>query len=247
MFCNTCIHTNDKQYNIFDLTESDFSSLNIGSHKTQIDTNALNNRVWDSSETVYWQLDSEYKFLTYKQQVDLIKAAFLETSLLTPLKIQQRRRQSGDAHIRINWLGTKDEKYFVGKAGILAFAYGPQVGLGGDVTMNADQLWLLRKKPLTVLEGFEKGYIDNYDRSHPNNTLKFDDPLHTMKHEAGGHSCGMRHLTDINLKYSAIMYPYYNGKRVFSEEDKNYLFDLYGESNVAHRISRFIQHRMGRF
>ena len=245
-----CVHTDDKKYTQTpDIAESKFSALNIGTHKLRTNNDALNNKIWDSSETVFWQLDSEYEFLTKKQQIDLIKAAFLETSLLTPLKIQQKRRQTGDAHIRINWLGGKDEKYFKNRKSVLAFAYGPQVGIGGDITMNSDHLWLLRKEKLTMQEAFEKGYIDEskFDSAHPNNTVKFYDPLHTMKHEGGGHSCGMRHLNNPEFANTAIMYPYYNGKRVFSKDDKEYLFLLYGKSNVAHRISSFIQHRMGRF
>jgi len=248
--CNVCVHTDNKKYSeVPELAASEFSALNIGTHKLKSNLNALNNKIWDSDETVYWQLDSEYTFLTKEEQINLIKAAFLETSLLTPLKIQQKRKQSGDAHIKINWLGAKDEKYFKDRSSVLAFAYGPQVGIGGDITMNSDHLWLLRKEKLTMMEAFDKGYIDaaHFDAEHPNNTVKFYDPLHTMKHEGGGHSCGMRHITDVNRKYDTIMYPYYNGKRVFSQADKDYLFELYGKSNVADRIGRFIQHRMGRF
>jgi len=246
--CDICVHTTDKKYTITPKTsEQEFSALNIGSHKLISNLNALNNRIWDASETVYWQLDSEYEFLTKQQQIDMIKAAFLETSLLTPLKIQEKRKQTGDAHIKINWLGAKDEKYFRDRSSVLAFAYGPQVGIGGDVTMNSDHVWRLDKTPITVKDAFDLGLIKDYDRAHPDNILKTFDPLHTMKHEGGGHSCGMRHLEDANLKDSAIMYPYYNGKRVFSKADRDYLFELYGESNIASRVSRFIQHYMGRF
>jgi hypothetical protein len=248
--CDVCIHTNDKKYTQTpEIAESKFSSVNIGRHKLKTNTDALNDKVWDSRETVFWQLDSEYDFLTKNQQIGLIKAAFLETSLLTPLRIQQKRRQTGDAHIKINWLGAKDEKFFKERASVLAFAYGPQVGIGGDITMNSDHLWLLRKEKLTMQEAFDKGYIDEskFDKAHPNNTVKFYDPRHTMKHEGGGHACGMRHLNNSALQKTAIMYPFYNGQRVFSNEDKEYLFSLYGKSNIAHRISSFIQHRMGRF
>jgi len=119
--------------------------------------------------------------------------------------------------------------------------------LGGDVTMNSDHIWRLDKTPITVKEAFDAGFIENYDRSHPNNILRTYDPLHTMKHEAGGHSCGMRHLEDINVKNSAIMYPYYNGKRAFSQEDKDYLFQLYGQATSSNRLLKFILNYMKRF
>jgi hypothetical protein len=250
MNCDVCIHTNDKKYtHTPKISQSQFSTVNIGRHKLKTNTNALNDKVWDDRETVYWQLDSQYEFLTHYEQIEMIKAAFLETSLLTSLKIRQKRRQSGDAHIKINWLGSKDEKFFKDRPSTLAFAYGPQVGIGGDITMNSDYLWLLRKEKLTMSEAFEKGYIDDtqYDKKHPDNTIKFYDPLHTMKHEGGGHACGMRHLNNSALQKTAVMYPFYNGKRVFSGEDKEYLYTLYGKSNIANRISSFIKHRMGRF
>lgn len=248
--CNVCIHTNDKKYTQTpEIAESQFSSVNIGRHKLKDNLNALNNKVWDENETVYWQLDGKYDHLSEKELITIIKGSVLETSLLTNLKIKQKRKQTGDAHIKINWLGAKDEKFFRDRPSVLAFAYGPQVGIGGDCTMNSDLLWLLRKDKLTMAEAFAKGYIEEskFDKDHPNNTIKFYDPLHTMKHEVGGHSCGMRHLTDSSLSDTAIMYPFYNGKRVFSQEDKDYLFTLYGKSNIANRISRFIEHRMGRF
>jgi hypothetical protein len=245
---SVCIHTDNKKYTDTErLSSSDFSYSNIGTHKLKDNIIALNKKIWDSSETVYWQMDSEYKYLTYKEQIEIIKIAFLETSLLTPLKIRQKRRQTGDAHIKINWLGAKDEKFFRNRPSTLAFAYGPQMGVGGDCTMNADRLWLLRKTPLKITEAYEKGYISKYDSNHPNNTIKYYDPVHTMKHEVGGHSCGMKHLTDTDFKHTEIMYPYYNGKRTFGPYDKDYLFELYGKSNIWHRISRFIQHRMNIF
>lgn len=246
--CDVCIHTVDKKYTQTPkLSEQEFSALNIGSHKLISNPNALNDTVWDSSEIVYWQLDSQYEFLSLSQQTSLIKSAFLETSLLTPLKIREKRKQTGDAHIKINWLGAKDEKFFKDRGSVLAFAYGPQDGVGGDVTMNSDHVWRLDKTPISVKDAFDSGLIEDYDKNHPDNILKTFDPIHTMKHEAGGHSCGMRHLEDENLKGSAIMYPFYNGNRVFSKEDRNYLFELYGKSNVASRVSKFMQHYMGRF
>ncbi len=247
--CNICIHTNDKKYTQTpEIAESEFSALNIGSHKTISNLKALNHKVWDENETVYWQLDGEYEHLSYEELVTITKAAVLETSLLTELKIQQKRRQTGDAHIKLSWLGAKDEKYFRNRGSVLAFAYGPQVGIGGDCTMNSDHLWLLRKNKLTMQEAFDKGYIDDsrFDKDHPNNTIKFYDPIHTGKHEMGGHSCGMRHIEDATQKYKSIMYPYYNGKRVFGEADREYLFKLYSKIGPWRRAARIIENRMGR-
>ena len=90
------------------------------------------------------------------------------------------------------------------------------------------------------------GYIDRYDPKYPNNTVKYYDPVHTLLHE-GGHACGMRHLTNIDYKKTEVMYPYYNANRVFGDHDREYLFKLYGSNGNVSRISRIIQHMMGRF
>lgn len=245
--CNVCIHTNDKHYTETpEIAASEFSALNIGTHKLISNVLALNNKVWDENEVVYWQLDSEYEWLSKKVQIDIMKDALLETSLTTKLRIRQRRRQTGDAHLKINWLGAKDEKYLANRPGVLAFAYGPQIGIGGDCTFNSDQIWRLPSQgKITVKEAFDLGMIDDYDRSRPNNTLRTYDPYHTAKHELGGHSCGMHHITDINQRFTAIMYPYYNGVRMFSEGDLDYLFQLYTKMGYWQRAIAIAKHKMG--
>lgn len=135
-----------------------------------------------------------------------------------------------DAHIIINWLGKKDEPYFTSPS-TLAFAWGPARSLGGDVTMNADVLWLLRKTPLLAKEAKELGYIQNY--VNPDNRIKYFDPLHTFKHEGAGHALGMRHIEAATEAQHAIMYPFYNGLRKFGDADKNYLASLYGKIDIT--------------
>lgn len=244
---NVCVHTDDKYYHtIENILTRDFSAVNIGTHKLKTDLNALNNKVWDENETVYWQLDSEYKWLDIKVQEDIMRDALLETSLTTKLRIQQKRRQSGDAHIKINWLGGKDEKYFADKPSVLAFAYGPQIGIGGDATFNTDVIWRLPEDgPLTVKEAFDLGMIENYDRNHPNNEVRTYDPYHTAKHELGGHACGMRHITDERYRFTSVMYPYYNGLRMFGQADLDYLFQLYTKIGSWERAVRIAKRKMG--
>ena len=234
-----CVHTSDKHYT--QKTSPEFSTSPIGKTKPNMD--ALGGMIWDSSETLYWSLDSDYKWLTKDEQTNIIKSAFLETSLATPLKIQQRRKETADPQIHINWLGKKDYPYFTSES-ILACAYGPASGIGGDVTMNADVLWLLRKTPLTAKEAKEKGYIGEY--SQANNEIRYYDPVHTMKHEAGGHACGLKHLESPALMKLAIMYPYYNGLRNFGNADIEYVQQLYGKSTKIDRISKLVQNKMGK-
>lgn len=246
-----CVHTDDKKYSEIEIEPTEFSSQSLTSltHGTTNNTDALNNQIWDDSETIYWTNDSDYEFISEKDQEKLIKLALLESSFETPLVIRQRKRKSADAQLKINWLKMKDEKYFKSTS-TLAFGYGPGRGLGGDVTMNADVLWLLRKRgesALTVKEAFDRGYIEDYNREFPNSTVKTFDPLHTMKHEAGGHAMGMRHIENVEQRLTAIMYPYYNGLRKFGDADKKYLWELYGKSSLNQRIKDILLSRIFNF
>jgi len=243
---NICVHTDDKNYsNEGQFHEAQFSAINIGTHKLSSNKNALNGKTWDENETIYWQLDSDYEWLSHDILVDIMKDAFLETSLTTKTLIKQKRKQTGDAHIKVRWIGGKDEKYFRDKQTVLAFAYGPQTGIGGDMTFNADKIWRLPSQgKLTVSDAYDLGMINGYDTNHPNNTLRTYDPYHTAKHE-GGHATGMKHITDINQKYTSIMYPYYNGKRMWGEADLDYLFTLYTKIGSWERAIRIAKRKMG--
>jgi hypothetical protein len=242
MNCELCTHTSDKKYQMSTASEEKLPNL----VKAKIDegtmpnTNALGQRIW-KTKTIYWKRESSYPWIDDETIDKMIKAAFLESSMHTPLIIQQRNRKMSDAHIVINWLGKKDEPYFTSQS-TLAFGYGPGSGIGGNVTMNADVLWLLRKTPLLAKEAKELGYIENY--ADPSNVIKYYDPLHTMKHEAGGHALGMNHVTDLNQKLTAIMYPYYNGLRKFGKADIDYIISLYGKASVSDVIKNTIRFKI---
>lgn len=240
-----CVHTNDKMYREHQLGPQDltFRSLTDAiTHATKPNVTALNNKIWDEKEIVYWKRESSYQWIDDKTMDNMIKNAFLETSFETPLVIRQRKKDTADAQIIINWLGMKDEPYFKSPS-TLAFGYGPGPGIGGNITMNADNLWLLRKTPLTVEEAFNLGYIADYDRNYPTNKIKFYDPLHTLKHE-GGHAVGMRHIETLTERLLAIMYPYYNGLRKFGLADLGYLASLYGKASINHRIKEELLSRI---
>lgn len=230
-----CVHTNDKHYTTHEALAS--HSIN---EKTRPATNALNHAVWDS-DTIYWRRDSSYKWIDDKTMDKMIASAFLEASMQTRLKI--RKTNHGDAQIIINFLGKRDEPYFTSQS-ILAFAFGPGQGMGGNITMNSDNLWLLRKEPLKALEAKRLGYIDNFQ--FPDNEIRFYDPLHTLKHE-GGHALGLNHITDLNMARKSVMYPYYNGLRTFGEADLAYLQKLYGNAGVNKIITDTIRKRINNF
>lgn len=239
---SVCVHTNDKKYTLVEALSSLDSPV---THATKYNNKALNNSIW-AEKNIYWRLDSNYEWIDRKTLEKLTRLAFLEASLHTPLVINQKRRSTSDAQIIINYLGKKDEPYFTSDS-ILASGYGPAQGLGGNITMNADVIWRLPSLgKLTVKQAFDLGMIDNYDRNHPDNILRTYDPLHTEKHE-GGHALGMRHIELESERYTATMYPYYNGTRKFGDADINYLTDLYGKASVIHETKEYLRNKILNF
>ena len=238
---DVCVHTDDSKYNLKNIPSIEFSHINYSApvkHSTVVNIDALGSRTWKGDEPIYWNLESDYEHLSTKQLEDICKAAFLEPSFETPLII--RRRKTADVQLKINWLGKKDERFFTSPS-ILAFAYGPAGGIGGDITMNADALWLLDKEALTAQDAYDRGLIEGF--SNPTNIIKFYDPVHTMKHE-GGHALGMKHITDSARRLDTVMYPYYNGLRMFGDADLEYLIRLYGSSSIPHWFKEWIRARI---
>jgi len=233
-----CIHRNDKSYSMSTPKKEHIETRQLSiSDVTRPFKGALGDRIWDTEE-IFWKRESDYEFLTNKQLDAMEKLAFLQASLETKLVINKKNKSTADAQIVINWLGAKDEPYFrtnnpnLPVSSILAYAWGPGRGLGGDVVMNADQLWLFRKTPLTVKDAFDMGYIQNYDRNHPENKIRYYDPQHTFTHEATGHGLGMPHITNIDVRNTEIMYPYYNGLRRFGPSELLVLHSYYGDAKV---------------
>lgn len=238
---DVCVHTANKKYSLRPEFSLEFSSVDYSApvkHSTVLNEDALGGRIWSGEEPIYWNLESDYEWLTQKELENICKGAFLEPSFETPLVI--RNRKTADVQLKIKFLGQKDEKYFTSPS-ILAFAWGPSTGLGGDITMNADVLWLLRNTPLTAKEAKELGYIDNY--SYPESKIKYYDPVHTLKHE-GGHALGMRHVEDEKYRYEAVMFPFYNGLRMFGKPDIKYLTDLYGSASISHWFKEVLRARI---
>jgi len=240
-----CVHTNDKNYSLKPASEVKASTIDYSAsvkHSVKMNDVSISKRVWSGDEIVYWKMETDYPYIEgVKLEEKICKLAFLEPSIRTNLVIRQRRRSMSDAQIRINWFGKKDESYFK-SGGILAFAYGPSGGIGGDITMNADYPWGLMDE---LINGAD--FQDRFNREveHLDNKFKVYDALHTIKHE-GGHALGMPHVMDIQYRKSAILAPYYNGLRRFGKADLNYLFQLYEKSSVNHRLTEAFLARFGR-
>lgn len=240
-----CIHTNDKKYELSTILKEGIKPREFSAaitHKTKPNMNALNNQIWDKDEIIYWKQDSFYEFLPKEKQIALTKLAFLESSYETPLVVRQRNKSTADAQLVVNWLTEKDEPFFKGRGSVLAFAWGPDDGLGGDITMNAAQPWWFGK--LTLKQAYDLGMISGYAAGTGHLAMKTFDPLHTMKHEGGGHALGMRHLEDQMHATSAIMFPYYNGLRKFGQADLTYLHSLYGSASLSNKVKSLFLDRI---
>jgi len=239
-----CIHTDDKQYNLHSVERTKLARLDLKviNENTKPNPNALGGRIWADTE-LYWKRETSYRWIDDATMDKMITAALLEASIRTPLKIRKKNRKMSDTQLVINWLGKKDDSYLTSPS-ILGYTWGPGAGLGGNCVMNSDALWLLRTTPLTAKEAKELGYIENY--ANPTNTIKYFDPLHTLKHEMG-HGLGMKHLTEQKYATSEIMYPFYNGLRKFGTADINYLISLYGKASVNKMILDTITSKIANF
>lgn len=218
---------------------------NFITEATKTNEFGLGKRVW-AEKNIYWRLDSDTPDIEgRKQEIELIRLAFLETSLKTNLIIRGRRKQSQDAHIVINW--TTEDRFFKDRPNTLAYAWGPREGLGGDITFNDAHIWTVNGKPILGKAAVEAGLVEN---AHPDHLLKTYDALHTMKHEGGGHAIGMPHLESQNFSDN-IMFPYYNGQRNFQSGDLDLLYKLYDKSSFGHRmqviLERYLFYRLNRF
>ena len=105
--------------------------------------------------------------------------------------------------------------------------------------------WLI-DYPCTEKQAFDMGMMEHYDDDHDKfpNTC---DPPHTVKHEGGERSLGTRHIENPQARRKAIVYPFYNGLRRFESSDLLYLHDLYGKSDLNHKIKIVLLNRINPF
>ena len=95
-------------------------------------------------------------------------------------------------------------------------------------------------------QAFDMGMIDHYDPV-PDQFLNTCDPLHTVKHEGGRRSLELRHIENPQARRKAIVYPFYNGLRRFGSSYLLYLHDLYGKSDLNHKIKTVLLNRINLF
>ena len=219
---------------------STLNPLNISelSHETKFVRNedSISKRIYDG-EFVTWKLETDTPDIEGRlNEQKMIKLVMLQIGILIPLKVRQVRRSLQEAEIVITFVETNP--FFLKRSSVLAYAYGPFDGIGGDITFNDKYIWSLDGKPLSVEDALTKGFIEN---GVPGNMIRTFDVHHTMLHEAL-HAFGVPHLQNSGN----VMNPYYNGVRIMQTDDVNYLQLLYGKSSRGHRYWERILARFGR-
>lgn len=232
-----CIHTNDKKYSIYE-EEKIIRKLITEPIRFKQSLEALNGKVWDPDfGKVTWKLETDSPSIEgRKAEVKLFKRVFLQPSMLTDLVINQKRRSTADADIIINF--NHDDPLFKSRPNVLAYAYGPGDGIGGDSVFNTNVVWTLDGK---IIDADEYTRITGKEVENPDNTFRTFDLQHTALHEVGGHSLGLPHILDCSY---CVMNPYYNGQRKFQEGDLNLFYDFYNKVNLPTKLLNYLYYKI---
>lgn len=151
-----------------------------------------------------------------------------------PVKLKYTTK-TGDINLEFS----VSDKYFTDSPGVLAYAYFPDSGnLSGKIVFNDNYLWSIDGKPITALEYTRR---TGKPVSNPENMFATYNILHTLIHEIG-HSLGLIHS---NYK-TDVMYPFYNGVTILSDNDITRITNKYGKSSNNKRIKEWLKKRLHR-
>lgn len=223
---NTCICDTYDRFTLDSNTpQREFSSIQPHFSGTLLpNKNSISGKVWNHEEPVYWQLEKDGDTMPgIKDEKMMIKKAVLAWSLLIGLKVRQRNRKTADTHIKINFM---DDNIFKKRPNVLAFAYGPSTGIGGDITFNPNHVWTPDGKPIDSQTYFN---LTGKRLVNPNSTARTYNFQHTFTHELG-HAYGMPHLEGCK---SCVMFPTYNKQVLPQALDYHTLLQLYPKRRLS--------------
>jgi hypothetical protein len=189
---------------------------------------SLSKKIW-ADKTVTWKLESDSPSIEGRNiELEIFRRVFTQIGLYAPNRIVQLNKSTADADIRINF--TKTDPYWVSMPSVLAYAYPPQNGIGGDITFNTKSyIWTPDGAPMPVTKAYDMGLIPGF--TDPKNTIKTFKLPHTAVHE-GLHAMGVPHIEKAACP-GAMMNPIYNGEILMQKCDIDYLQSLYGTVNLG--------------
>uniref|UniRef100_A0A3Q3F8M1 Collagenase 3 n=1 Tax=Labrus bergylta TaxID=56723 RepID=A0A3Q3F8M1_9LABR len=101
-------------------------------------------------ETIRWKKNT-LSYRLERGRKKLFRAAWKIWSNVAPMKFRKRNRKEADIVISFHNGDHKDGSPFDGKGGILAHAFQPGYGIGGDVHFDADEEWSFNSTGFNLL------------------------------------------------------------------------------------------------
>ena len=222
--CKACIHTKGKYTQESIIVDKQFATTT----KLFDHPDSISRKIW-GEKTITWKLETDTPSMPGKEiEIAIFKKVFLQLGLYIPNRIVQLNKSTADADIRINF--SKDDPFWNERPSTLAYAYGPQVGIGGDITFNTkNYVWTEDGAPMNVVKAYDLGLIPGY--TNPNNTIKTFNALHTGTHE-GEHAVGCPHIAKETCP-GAVINPIYNGSIIMQQCEIAVLQKFYGKVNLT--------------
>ncbi|XP_007244877.3 matrix metalloproteinase-18 [Astyanax mexicanus] len=163
-------------------------------------------------ETMRWRNRTlTYRFSNYPPKMKpsqirrVFKAAWRLWAQVTPLKFRRRARRDADIEISFSNKDHEDGAPFDGKGGVLAHAFLPGPGIGGDVHFDAEEDWT-------------------------SNTTGYD--IFAVAVHEFGHALGVSHSSDPGaVMYPAYNFAPHDEIQLSFQDVKD-VQELYGESSV---------------
>ena len=180
---------------------------------------------WDNQVITYSIKNSTSDFDYLRKALNL---AMTSWDIEIPIKLKYTNK-TGDINLEFS----VSDKYFTDSPGVLAYAYFPDSGaLSGKIVFNDNYLWSIDGKPITALEYTKR---TGKQVSNMNNMFATYNITHTLIHEIG-HSLGLIHS---NFK-NDVMYPFYNGVTILSDNDIIRITNKYGKSSPPKRLKEWL-------
>ncbi len=221
--CMACVHT-EGRYDIQSLVPSHQTVT----QKLKDHPDSISKKIW-GEKTITWKLETDTPTIAGRDiETEIFKRIFTQIGIYIPNRIILLNKSTADADIRINF--SKTDPSWKDHPGWMAFAFGPQTGIGGDITFNAlNYIWTPDGAPIRADKAYDLGWIPGFQK--PDQMIKTWKAPHTGLHEAE-HAMGLNHIEEFQCP-GAVLNPYYNGELLLKQCEINILQKFYGKTNLA--------------